>query len=183
MGVKFQMRFQQRTDYLARNYETCNPDVLLENFEWKHEEIQRELDNLVVEAHDALYDLNKIPDQQDKATLISTDTSIFQKIPRSKVLQIPNEDLIYLAKQLFGKAQRRYIHKFCPNVARSTRSYCGATLDSRDLHLSTCKMNNVNHEKHEALNFGSKILQNKHTLAQQQHHPFRKSPQKIQRSN
>ena len=57
-------------------------DVLLENFEWKHEEIQRELDNLVVEAHDALYDLNKIPDQQDKATLISTDTSIFQLIPR-----------------------------------------------------------------------------------------------------
>ena len=128
-------------------------DVLLENFEWKHEEIQRELDNLVVEAHDALYDLNKIPDQQDKATLISTDTSIFQLIPRSKVLQIPNEDLIYLAKQIFGKAQRRYIHKFCPNVARSTRSYCGATLDSRDLHLRTCKMNNVNHEKHEALKF------------------------------
>ena len=27
-------------------------DVLPENFEWKHEEIQRELDNLVVEAHD-----------------------------------------------------------------------------------------------------------------------------------
>ena len=107
----------------------------------------------MVEAHDALYDLNKIPDQQDKATLISTDTSIFQLIPRSKVLQIPNEDLIYLAKQIFGKAQRRYIHKFCPNVARSTRSYCGATLDSRDLHLRTCKMNNVNHEKHEALKF------------------------------
>ena len=100
-----------------------------------------------------MYDLNKIPDQQDKATLISTDTSIFQLIPRSKVLQIPNEDLIYLAKQLFGKAQRRYIHKYCPNVARSTKSYCGATLDSRDLHLRTCKMNNVNHEKHEAIKF------------------------------
>ena len=97
-------------------------DVLLENFQWKHEEIQRELDDLVVEA---LYDLKRIPDQQDKTTLISTDTSIFQLIPRSKVLQIPNEHLIYLAKHLFGKAQRRYIHKFCPNVARSTRSYCG----------------------------------------------------------
>ena len=131
----------------------CIADVLSENFEWKHEEIQRELDNLVIEAHDALYDLNRIPDQQDKATLISTDTSIFQLIPKSKVLQIPNEDLIYLAKQLFGKAQRRYIHKYCPNVARSTKSYCGATLDSRDLHLRTCKMNNVNHEKHEALKF------------------------------
>ena len=29
-------------------------------------------------------------------------------------------------------------------------NYCGALLDSRDLHLRTCKMNNVNHEKHEA---------------------------------
>jgi hypothetical protein len=30
----------------------CIADVLSENFEWKHEEIQRELDNLVIEAHD-----------------------------------------------------------------------------------------------------------------------------------
>ena len=37
-------------------------DVLLENFEWKHEKIQRELDNLVVETHDALYDIKRIPD-------------------------------------------------------------------------------------------------------------------------
>ena len=58
-------------------------------------------------AYDALYDLEKIPNQQDKATLISTDMSIFQLIPRSKVLQIPNEDLIYLAKQLFGKLDER----------------------------------------------------------------------------
>jgi hypothetical protein len=111
------------------------------------------LDNLVEQAHDALYDLSKIPDQQDKATLLSTDTSIFQLIPRSKVLRIPNEDLIYLAKQVFGKAQRRYIRKFCPNVAHSTGSYCGAPLDSRDVHLRTCKMNSIHHEKHEALRF------------------------------
>jgi hypothetical protein len=107
----------------------------------------------VVQAHDALYDLSRIPDQQDKATLLSTDTSIFQLIPRSKVLQIPNEALVYLAKQLFGKAQRKYIRKFCPNVAHSTGNYCGAPLDSRDLHLRTCRMNNVNHEKHEAVRF------------------------------
>jgi hypothetical protein len=127
--------------------------ALSDNFEWHHEEIQRELDNLVVQEHDALYDLSRISDQQDKATLLSTDTSVFQLIPTSKVLQIPNEDLIYLAKQLFGKAQRRYICKFCPNVAQSTGNICGARLDSRDLHLRTCKMNNVHHEKHEALRF------------------------------
>ena len=127
--------------------------ALSDSFEWHHDEIQRELDNLVVEAHDALYDLSRIPDQQDKATLLSTDTSIFQLIPRSKILQIPNEDLIYLAKQLFGKAQRRYICKFCPNVAQSTGNICGARLDSRDLHLRTCKINNVHHQKHEALRF------------------------------
>ncbi len=80
--------------------------------------IQRELENWVIEA---VYDVNKILDKQDKATLISTDTSIVLLIPRSKVLQIPNEDLIYLTKQLFENAQRRYIHKFCPNVARSTK--------------------------------------------------------------
>ena len=127
--------------------------VLNDDFEWHHDEIQRELDNLVVQEHDALYDLSRTPDQQDKATLLSTDTSIFQLIPRSKVLQIPNEALVYLAKQLFGKAQRKYIRKFCPNVAQSTGNYCGAPLDSRDLHLRTCRMNNVNHEKHEAVRF------------------------------
>ena len=100
-----------------------------------------------------MYDLSKVPDQQDKANLLSTDTSIFQLVPKTKILQIPNADLIYLAKQLFGKAQRKYIHKYCPNVARSTGNYCGALLDSRDLHLRTCRMNNVNHEKHEALKY------------------------------
>ena len=127
--------------------------VMSEKFVWQHDEIQRELDKLVVRAHDEMYDLSKVPDQQDKANLLSTDTSIFQLVPKTKILQIPNADLIYLAKQLFGKAQRKYIHKYCPNVARSTGNYCGALLDSRDLHLRTCRMNNVNHEKHEALKY------------------------------
>jgi hypothetical protein len=78
-------------------------NALSDNFEWNHDDIQRELDNLVDQEHDALYDLSRISDQQDKATLLSTDTSVFQLIPTSKVLQIPNEDLLYLAKQLFGK--------------------------------------------------------------------------------
>jgi hypothetical protein len=126
-------------------------DAVLDTFVWQHDEIQRELDKLVVRAHDELYDLSRVSDQQDKANLLSTDTSIFQLVPKTEVLRVPNDALVYLAKQLFGKAQRKYIHKYCPNIARSTGSYCGVLLDSRDLHLRTCKMNNVNHEKHEAL--------------------------------
>ena len=76
--------------------------VLVDDFMWRHDEIQRELDKLVVKDHDNLYDLGKIPDQQDKATLLSTDTSIFQLIPRSPILKVSNEALVYLAKQLFG---------------------------------------------------------------------------------
>ncbi len=111
---------------------------------------KRALDKLVVKAHH-LYDLNRISDQQDKANLLSTDTSVFQLVPRTKVLRINNEALVYLAKQLLENSQRRYIHKHCPNFARSTGSYCGTRLNSRDIHLRTCKINNVNHEKHEAL--------------------------------
>ena len=63
----------------------------------------------MLKAHDDLYDLNRISDQQDKANFLSTDTSVFQLVPRTKVLRINNEALVYLAKQLFGKSQRRYI--------------------------------------------------------------------------
>ena len=66
--------------------------VLLDDFLWRHDEIQRELDKLVVKN---LYDLSRISDQHDK---------------------VPNEALVYLAKQLFGKSQRNYIRKYCPNV-------------------------------------------------------------------
>ena len=34
--------------------------------------------------------------------------------------------------------------------AESTGRYCGALLDSRDIHLRTCRMNSINHEQHEA---------------------------------
>ena len=54
-----------------------------------------ELDKLVVKYHNYLYDLSRIPDQQDKATLLSTDTSIFQLIPRSPILKVSNEALVY----------------------------------------------------------------------------------------
>ena len=59
--------------------------VLADDFLWRHDEIQRQLNKRVVKDHDYLYDLSRIPDQQDKATLLSTDTSIFQLIPILKV--------------------------------------------------------------------------------------------------
>ena len=34
---------------------------------------------------------------------------------------------------------------------RSKGEYCGASLDSRDLHIRTCKMNPIHHQKHAAV--------------------------------
>ena len=83
-----------------------------EDYNWPHDAIQRELDNILSEKHDSLYNMDRIGDQQDKATLLSTDTSIFTLIPRSELLRIPNEHLVYLAKQLFGKPQRKMSANF-----------------------------------------------------------------------
>jgi hypothetical protein len=118
---------------------------------WPHDDIQRELDHILAEAHDAHYDMARIGDQQDKATMLSTDTSIFLLITRSELPRVSNEELVYLAKQLFGKAQRRCVRKFCPNTASGSGNICGTLLDSRDIHIRTCKMNDVNHRKHAAL--------------------------------
>ena len=123
-------------------------EAILESYEWPHDAIQRELDHMLSVDHDALYDMTKIPDQQDKATMISTDTTIFLLVPRSAQLRMPNNHLTYLAKQLFGKAQRTNTRKFCPNVSQSTGTTCGIVLDCRDIHIRTCRMNNINHVKH-----------------------------------
>ena len=85
-----------------------------EDYTWPHDAIQQELDNILSEKHDSLYNMDRIGDQQDKATLLSTDT-----------LRNPNEYLVYLAKQLFGKPQRKNVCKFCPNTS-SKGEYCGA---------------------------------------------------------
>ena len=114
-------------------------DVMRDDYIWPHDAIQRELDSILAKQHDDMYDLDRIGDQQDKATLLSTDTSIFSIIPRCEPLRIPNEHLVYLAKQLFGKPQRLNVSKFCPNRS-STGTYCGVPLNSRDLHIRTCKM-------------------------------------------
>ncbi len=69
-----------------------------DDYVWPHDKIQRELDHILVEAHDANYDMAKIGDQQDKATMLFTDASIFMLIPRSDLLRVSNEQLIYLEK-------------------------------------------------------------------------------------
>ncbi len=124
-------------------------DVIKDNYVWPN--IQRELDHILAEAHDGHYDMARIGDQQDKATMLFTDASIFMSIPRSELLRVSDKQLIYLAKQLFGKAQRRCVRKFCPNTAFGSGNICGSALDSRDIHIRTCRMNNVNQQKHAAL--------------------------------
>jgi hypothetical protein len=126
-------------------------DVMKDDYVWPHDDIQRELDHMLADSHDAHYNMDRIGDQQDKATMLSTDASIFLLIPRSELLRISNEQIIYLAKQLFGKAQRKCVRKYCPNTAFGSGNICGAVLDSRDIHIRTCRMNNVNHQKHAAL--------------------------------
>ena len=106
-----------------------------DDYVWPHDDIQRKLDHILAEAHNAHYDMARIGDQQDKATMLSTDTYIFLLIPRSELLRVSNEELVYLAKQLFGKAQRRCVRKFCPNImAFGSGNICGSLLDSRDIH-------------------------------------------------
>ncbi len=114
-----------------------------------HDAIQRELNNTRAKAHDDFYDLTRIGDQQDKATLFPTDTSIFTLIPRNGLLRIPNEHLIYLAKQLFGKPQRINVSKFC--LTSSTGTFCGAPMDSRNLHMHTCRMTSIHHQNYAAI--------------------------------
>ena len=79
--------------------------------------------------------------------MLYTDASIFTLISRNELLRVSNEQLIYLAKQLFGKAQRRCVRKFCPMGTSVELLW----MDSRDIHIRTCKINNVNHQKHAAL--------------------------------
>ncbi len=76
-------------------------DVTNEDYIWPYDAIQRELDHILAKALDDLRDLIRVGNQQDKATLLSTDTSIFALISRFGLLRIPIEHLIYLAKQLF----------------------------------------------------------------------------------
>ena len=103
---------------------------------------------IIYKGRDCGFSLLGIPQGGDE--YITSKLSIFQPIPKSQILKVQNEALVYLAKQLFGKSQRNYIQKYCPKYVTK---YCGTLLDSRDIHLRTCRMNSINHEKHEALKF------------------------------
>ena len=120
-------------------------------FKWEHDKIQRELDNITVTKHEGTFDLSRVSDQQDLANVNSTDTTVFTMIPRSSIFKISNEALQYAARQLLGKPQRRNHQRYCPNISESTGNTCGVLLDSRDIHLRTCRMNNIHHVKHEAI--------------------------------
>jgi hypothetical protein len=81
---------------------------------------------------------------------MAIDASVFMLIPRHKPLQLDNEHLRYLARQLFGKPQRTYQARFCPNIS-ANGNICHAQLDSRDIHVSTCRSTATRHIKHTEL--------------------------------
>ncbi len=61
-------------------------DVMKDKYVWPHD--QRELDQILAGDHDAHYDMSKIEDQQDRATMISTGASILMLISRSEFLRV-----------------------------------------------------------------------------------------------
>ena len=96
----YRLQLLDALDYLqrlpSRKLRTLLPDTLREvmkdDYVWR----------MLAETHDADYNMDRIGDQQDKATMLSTDASIFLLIPRSELLRISDEQIIiYLAKQLF----------------------------------------------------------------------------------
>ncbi len=60
-------------------------DVMRDDYIWPHDAIQRELDDILANNHDDMYDLTRIGDQHNKATLLSTDTYIFSIFPLSEM--------------------------------------------------------------------------------------------------
>ncbi len=75
--------------------------------------------------------------------MLSTDASIFLLVPRSDLLRISDEQLIYLAKQLFKKAS-----SLPSNTGFGTGNICGAVLDSRNIYIRTCRI-----KKHVAMQY------------------------------
>ena len=121
------------------------------DFEWKHSTIQLELDKIIETRHNAFYDLTQVPHQQAKAAMLAIDASLFMIIPRQEPLEMSNNHLIYMARQLFGKPQRSFVQKFCPNIFSNNGRACLQPLDSHDIHVSTCKVGNLRHRRHHFL--------------------------------
>ena len=111
----------------------------------------RELDKNLSKKHDSLYNMDRMRDQQDKATLLSTDRSIFTLIPRSELLRIPNEHLVYLAKQLFGKPQRNKCLQILSEHKQQGRILWRTARSTHATCIRTCKRNPIHHQKHAAV--------------------------------
>jgi hypothetical protein len=118
------------------------------DFEWQHTAIQLELDKIIETRHNASYDLTRVSHQQAKAAMLAIDASLFMIIPRQEALSMSNNHLIYMARQLFGKPQRSFVQKFCPNMSSSNGRPCLEPLDSHDIHVSTCRVGNLRHRRH-----------------------------------
>jgi hypothetical protein len=149
MVVNLRMHSQKFLDLLPANITV----VTNEDYIWPHNAIQRELDHILTKAHDDRYDLinqNWRPARQSH-TFLHRYINLCTHPSKSGLLRIPNEHLIYLAKQLFGKPQRTSFSKFCLNTS-STGTFCGASMDSRDLlHMHTCKMTSIHHQNYAAI--------------------------------
>ncbi len=68
-------------------------DVMKDDNVWPHNDIQCELDYMLADTHDGHYNMDRIGDQQDKASMLFTDASIFRLIPRSELLRISDEQI------------------------------------------------------------------------------------------
>ena len=143
-SLALSMNAEKLTSLLPRSL----THTLEADFEWKHTAIQLELDKIVETRHNALYDLTQVPHQQAKAAMLAIDASIFMIIPRQEALSMSNDHLIYMARQLFGKSQRSFVQKFCPNISSSNGRPCLEPLDSHDIHVSTCRVGNLRHRRH-----------------------------------
>jgi hypothetical protein len=121
------------------------------DFEWQHTAIQLALDKIVETRHNASYNLTRVSHQQAKAAMLAIDASLFMIIPRQEALSMSNNHLIYMARQLFGKPQRSFVQKFCPNISSSNGRPCLEPLDSHDIHVSTCRVGNLRHRRHNLI--------------------------------
>ena len=83
--------------------------------------------------------------------MLAIDASLFMIIPRQEALLMSNNHLIYMARQRFGKPQRSFVQKFCPNISASTGRPCLEPLDSHDIHVSTCRVGNLRHRRHDVI--------------------------------
>ena len=106
--ANLQMRFPLYTNYRARSCKSCfltqsQRYSLAEDFVWRHDKKRCELDKLLVKDHDAFYDLRRIPDQQDNATLlidISADTEVTNAQDAARGPCVPRKNSFWIERSV-----------------------------------------------------------------------------------